>query len=168
MIQRLQSILLALAIVINLASLYVPLWQYQNGSETEILTGMRSNAVNADSQITAIATVVDNVQAGHIFHLVFFGMTIAASALLAVVIFMYSNRVKQRIWAFGGIILICIEILTLVLLTQKGPFIIPGSSEDAAVQFGFAFPVLAVLLVWYATKRIQADEDLVRSLDRLR
>lgn len=168
MIQRIQTLLLAIAILVNTSTIFLPLWQFTHGSEAEVVTGMHVQAHNGDSQISSAFSFVDNAHPGRWVHLLFFGMTIAASALIAVVIFLFNDRIKQMKWAYIGIVLILLEILALVLLTLRGPYIIPESSEQAAVQFGFAMPVVAVMLVWYAAKRIQADEDLVRSVDRIR
>ncbi len=168
MIQRIQSLLLAAAIVINFGVLFLPLWQFENGASSEVLTGLRVQAQEGGSAAPAAFGFADSAHTGRWIHILFFGMTIAVGALLAVVIFLFNDRVKQKKWAFAGIILIMLEILVLVLLTLKGPYLITGNSEQAAVQFGFALPVIAILLVWFATKRIQADEDLVRSVDRIR
>lgn len=168
MIQRIQSLLLAAAILVNISTVFLPLWQFENGSESEVITGMQVLANNGSSEISAAMSFIDNAHPARWVHVLFFGMTIAASALLAVVIFMFNDRAKQMKWAYAGIILIFLEILALVWLTLNGPYIIPGSSEQAAVQFGFAMPVIAVMLVWFAVKRIKADEDLVRSVDRIR
>jgi hypothetical protein len=168
MIQRIQTLLLAAAMLVNTATLFLPLWQFSKGNESEVITGMHVKANNGDIQVGAPFSFIDEAYQGRWVHILFFGMTIAASALLAVVIFLYGDRVKQMKWAYAGIVLILLEILALVLLTLRGPYIIPGGNEQAVVQFGFAMPVIAVLLVWFAAKRIKADEDLVRSVDRIR
>ena len=168
MIQRIQSLLLAAAIVINLGVLFLPLWQFENGTSSEVITGLRVQAHDGETATNSAFNFTDSAHSGRWIHVLFFGMTIAVCALLAVVIFLFSDRMKQIKWAYAGMILLMLEILALVLLTLKGPYLIPGSSEQAAVQFGFAMPVIAILLVWFAIKRVQADEDLVRSVDRIR
>lgn len=88
-----------------------------------------------------------------------------ASAILAfVTIFLFKNRKLQFVL---GRIIILINLFLLGLLI----YLSLNLSGEAAVSekgIGMFLPILAILLVVLANKAIKKDEDLVKSVDRLR
>ena len=158
MIQRIQSLLLLLAAILNAATLFLPLWSYGQGESREILSGM------------GVATT-DGAQASSFmdqtFHLILFAGVIAVSLYLLSTIFFYKDRKRQIKLVTFGIVLLMLLIVGIVLVSMQGPYLLAGEVKSIA-QYGFAAPILALILTWIARKRIHADEQLVRSVDRFR
>ncbi len=88
-------------------------------------------------------------------------LVVAALTLLA--IFLFNNRVLQSNLCKLSI------FLTVVLMggTAYLLFGIPASAIEV-VKFGIGIPVVGLIMQFLGLKGIQADEKLVRSMDRLR
>ncbi len=85
------------------------------------------------------------------------------SSILAIVnIFIFNNRKLQFVI---GRILILINLFLLGLLIYQSLMI---SGEISEKGIGMFLPILAILLLVLANKAIKKDEDLVKSVDRLR
>jgi hypothetical protein len=87
------------------------------------------------------------------------------SAILAfVAIFLFKNRKLQFVMARLTILinLILLGLLIYVSLT------LPGEASVSEKGIGMFIPILAILLLVLANKAIKKDEDLVKSVDRLR
>ena len=87
------------------------------------------------------------------------------SALLAVVtIFLFNNRKLQFVLGRLNILtnLFLLGVLVYLSLTLS------GETAVSEKGIGMFLPVLAILLVVLANKAIKKDEDLVKSVDRLR
>ena len=91
-------------------------------------------------------------------------MFITSSILSLVTIFLYKNRKLQ--FVIGRIIILMnlflLGLLIYLSLTLSGETIV---SEKG---IGMFLPILVVLLIVLANKAIKKDEDLVKSVDRLR
>lgn len=163
MIQRVQTLLLLGAILINVATLFVPVWNYTAAETTETVSGM---AIEASGLAASGVTSQDFT--ANPFHIAFFALNIFIAIFLLATIFQYKNLKKQGIWTQIGIILLLVEIISLVLLTARGPYFIDEAGKGGMASFGFALPVAAVILLWLGRRRVKADEDLVKSVDRIR
>ena len=87
------------------------------------------------------------------------------SALLSVIsIFCYNNRKLQFILGRLNIILnfILLGVFVYQLLMP------PGESHISEKGVGIFIPILSIVLLVLANKAIKKDEDLVKSVDRLR
>ncbi len=88
-----------------------------------------------------------------------------SSALLSIVtIFLFKNRQLQFVMGRLNILtnLILLGVLIYVSLT------LPGEASVSEKGIGMFVPVLAILLLFFANRAIKKDEDLVKSVDRLR
>lgn len=169
MLQRIQSVLLLLAILINFATLFVPMWQHSAGLDTEIVSGMQISSVDPISDETRQELFFQHREPiKNIAHIAFFALVLVSGIFTVYVIFRYDDRKKQIRLAYLSIGMIMVEILSFVLLTQQKPTLILGGTANSVALFGFAFPVAAIVLVWLAISRIKKDEELVRSVDRIR
>lgn len=142
MIQRIQSIYLA--IVFALSAILPLVFKLWDDSKKEVY------ALELLSDLSIIAKLVP------VFFLI--------SALLAIVsIFKYKKRQLQFVL---GRIIILINLFLLGILIYLS-LNIPGevSSEKG---IGMFIPVVAILFAVLANKAIKKDEDLVKSVDRLR
>ncbi|WGK63697.1 DUF4293 family protein [Croceiramulus getboli] len=95
-----------------------------------------------------------------LFLLLFLG-----SALLALIaIFMYKNRQLQFVLNRLNILLNFILLGVLVYQSQ----ILSGGAAAPEKGIGMIIPLLSIVLLALANKAIKRDEDLVKSVDRLR
>lgn len=138
MIQRVQSLFLLLATALGVALLAVPV----------ATVGGQSVTVPGAGVLPAIAGAL-------------------AAALPAAQIFLYKNRLRQiRIgrWAMAAAALMV--ALFVINLLQTPPA--DGVSADIAPRAAAIFPVAIVALEILANRAIRKDEELVRSIDRIR
>jgi hypothetical protein len=91
-------------------------------------------------------------------------MFIASSILSLVTIFLFKNRKLQFVI---GRIIILINLFLLGLLIYLS-LTLSGETSVSEKGIGMFLPVLAILLIVLANKAIKKDEDLVKSVDRLR
>mgnify|MGYP000114933401 FL=1 len=88
-----------------------------------------------------------------------------ASAIVAIInIFLFKNRQLQFVI---GRIIILINLFLLGLLMYVS-LIVPGETLISEKGIGMFLPILVILLIVLANKAIKKDEDLVKSVDRLR
>ncbi len=157
MIQRIQTLFLVLAVLLNVAGLFLPLWSGGTGEMAQTVSGLSveeagESVMFMDHQQSTMMTA----------HTAFVVLAIISSVWLLVVIFQFNNRLKQMRWTFVGMLMICVQILALVLLTMQ------IKAADAGPEYGGLAPVLALVCAWMAARQIKKDEDLVRSVDRIR
>lgn len=142
MIQRIQSIYLAIVFALSaILPLVLNLW-YDSKKEVYALELL--------SDLSIIAKLVP------VFFLI--------SALLAIVsIFKYKKRQLQFVL---GRIIILINLFLLGILIYLS-LNIPGEASSEK-GIGMFIPVVVILFTVLANKAIKKDEDLVKSVDRLR
>ena len=143
MIQRVQSVYLLLASVISGVLIFVfNLWTSISKDIFAI------DLLNRESYLLKLIPVLFLV-----------------SAILAfVAIFLYKNRKLQFVIGRLAILvnLILLGLLIYVSLT------LPGEVSISEKGIGMFIPIIAILLIVLANKAIKKDEDLVKSVDRLR
>ena len=87
------------------------------------------------------------------------------SAILSIAtIFLFKNRKLQFVLGRLNILINLILLGLLVYLSLN----LPGEAAVSEKGIGMFLPVLVVLLLVFANKAIKKDEDLVKSVDRLR
>jgi hypothetical protein len=79
-------------------------------------------------------------------------------------IFLFKNRQLQFV---VGRISVLTNLILLVLLIYVS-LTLPGEMQISEKGIGMFLPILAILLIVLANKAIKKDEDLVKSVDRLR
>tara|TARA_R110002050_G_scaffold286169_2_gene436494 strand:- start:4667 stop:5098 length:432 start_codon:yes stop_codon:yes gene_type:complete len=91
-------------------------------------------------------------------------MFIMSAILSLVTIFLFKNRKLQFVL---GRIIIMINLFLLGLLIYLS-LNLSGETSVSEKGIGMFLPILAILLVVLANKAIKKDEDLIKSVDRLR
>jgi hypothetical protein len=137
MVQRIQTLYLIIALVINGAlPFYFPLWTLSNNTEYYFMTNE--------------------------LYTILFGL---CTTLSLISILFYKKRQHQFV----------LNRLTIILnLILLGLFVYRSlslSGETPAVSekgIGMFLPIVAIVLLVLANKAIKKDEDLVKSVDRLR
>ena len=81
-----------------------------------------------------------------------------------VTIFLFKNRKLQFV---VGRLVILINLFLLGLLIYVS-LTLPGEASISEKGIGMFLPILVILLIVLANKAIKKDEDLVKSVDRLR
>ena len=161
MIQRIQSLFFLLAAFCILALLFVPFWKYDGANSTQFLQALSVENVGASVASTEISFTETPL------HMGFLGLSILIPLMLLVIIFLFNNRSRQISLGFVALILTLILILVMVFFSRQGPY--GGfTPSEGTVQLGLAFPMAAVILIWLGIKRVQADDALVKSVDRIR
>lgn len=171
MIQRIQTLWLALAVLLSVAAFFFPVAIFEFTYKDAAITTIYKLIPSQSALITpepAWSLLVGNVLVG---------------IISLITIFLYKNRTLQRkILAFSFLIAV-IEIALIYLyqldsglkqvityLCQGTPEIIPSTIAAAKITYGFAsfFPIVQILCFVFALKGIRKDEALVRSADRIR
>jgi hypothetical protein len=158
MIQRIQSVFLLLLALSMIAVLFLPIWHKADpltGQElTMTATGFAYNQPGAGRPAP-----------GNVWIIAAFAAASAAVALFE--IFQFRNRFTQ--------LRLGILNLLLILCTIGAGFYFSNLGEQmlnvkmlGTYQAGFYLPTLALLLNLLANRFIRRDEQLVRSMDRLR
>jgi len=144
MIQRIQSIYLLIAAILSGGLIFlVNFWTLENQQIIEILD-----------------TIYDPR-----FLIKSIGISFFASALLSVLsIFTFKDRKKQFVLGRINILInfYLLGVLTIQSLNLSGETIV---SEKG---IGIFFPIVVIVFLVMANKAIKKDEDLVKSVDRLR
>ncbi len=157
MIQRKQTLFLLLAALLVLSTWLFPIATYQTTGEVyELMTfGL----------YTADGVKVPDADVAVPFQIV---LSLIGAALIFS-IFMYSNRKRQMRFVRGMYILM-LAVIAFMFITDNSVQAYLGTDSQVAHQYGLSFvmPVIALILTFLADRGIQADEKLVRSMDRLR
>lgn len=152
MIQRIQSIYLALAAVISGIASFLKVGSFIKGGDRQFIYTMWNVKENVK-----LEALYDN----SIFYLGMLGLLITGLAL--VTLFLYKNRKKQ--------ISFCTVLMGLNLLWVFSVlFAVPEYILKAEIEFNpyIAGMLAPVILIWLAQKAISKDEKMVRAADRLR
>ncbi|MGB2127866.1 MAG: DUF4293 domain-containing protein [Flavicella sp.] len=144
MIQRVQSIYLLLAALISFASLFYATIEI-TGNETDV-------------------AIIETFKIDR-FLIKSIGISVFISCLLSFVsIFLYKKRQNQ--FVMGRLnILINFYILGVLIIESLN---LPGENLVSEKGIGVFIPIVVVVLLVMANKSIKKDEELVKSVDRLR
>ncbi len=152
MIQRIQSLYLFLVTILTGIFLSGNYLLFINNSGSEAGVGIAGLKGFSPEGIKSLA-----------WHLVTFPV-MAAAFLTFISIFLFRKRILQ-----SGLALIAC-ILNLLALAFMVVFVIAAVSEQAKPQFCLRsfLPLVNIVLLYLAYRRIKKDENMVKSLDRLR
>lgn len=144
MIQRIQTLyLLSVLIITGVLTNFLPFFTLEDGVELFLTNTILNNSV-----------LVKSV-----------GVFFILSALLSLIaIFSYKKRQNQFV-ANRVNILINFYLLSVLMYLS---LILPGEMQISENGIGIYFPIVNIVLLVMANKAIKKDEDLVKSVDRLR
>lgn len=97
-------------------------------------------------------------------NMLFLGLFLGSALLSLITIFKYKNRMTQ--FVLGRLNIILNFILLVVLVYHSS--MLPGEINFSEKGIGMLLPVVSIVLLALANKAIKKDEDLVKSVDRLR
>ena len=143
MIQRIQSIYLFLATLVSGGAIFLfDIWSFSE-HKTYVIDLLKEDSILLNG----------------------ISFLFLLSAILSfVAIFLFKKRQLQFV---VGRISILINLLLLGILIYVS-LTLPGEVKISEKGIGMFLPILAILLIVLANKAIKKDEDLVKSVDRLR
>ena len=113
---------------------------------------------------TTYLIVSGGVVIGIIDSLAYFLLFLGSALLSVISIFLYKSRQTQFVLGRLNIILNFILLGLFVFRSLN----ISGETDVSEKGIGMLIPVLSIVLLALANKAIKKDEDLVKSVDRLR
>ena len=96
--------------------------------------------------------------------LLYLGLFLGSALLSIIAIFMFKNRKLQFVLGRLNIILNFILLGFFVYLSLN----VSGETAVSEKGIGMFIPIISIVLLVLANKAIKKDEDLVKSVDRLR
>ena len=96
--------------------------------------------------------------------ILFFGLFLGSAVLSLISIFMFKNRKSQFVLGRLNILLNFILLGFFVYQSLN----LSGEANVSEKGIGILLPILSIVLLVLANKAIKKDEDLVKSVDRLR
>ena len=166
MIQRIQTVFLFLLVLAVISMLFLPLWSKTDAAtgETVVLTTweVKSVLLNADGDATGAGAIPSKSA-------IAIGLLAIAAAVVALVeIFQFRSRLNQmKLGLLNTLVLAALFGTSFYYAAYVANEMI-GGTDNGSYQAGFYMPMLALLLNALANRFIKRDEDLVRSVDRLR
>ena len=164
MIQRIQTLFLIGIIICMALELSLPIWSKSNTEKGITYTldayywreFMTLQQPDSEPQLLVEKTVI------------YLAVLCIASALVALYsIFQYRRRMFQiKLGALNAFLMMAL-IAAATYLIYNGENAI-GSSEKGAFKVGYFLPLVAMILNSLANRFIKRDEELVKSVDRIR
>jgi len=154
MIQRIQTIFLALIVLLGVAASFFPIMSFTNGDVTYVM--------NLYKTVTINDVLTKNMGVG--------AMQGIVQLLALATLFMFKNRSLQIKLGKLVILLVAFQIAAIVMYSDTVKTAIGKPVEDITVsfEFGAVIPVLSLICAYLAVRFIKKDDKLVRSADRLR
>ncbi len=157
MIQRIQTVFLALVILLGVAASFLQIMSFTDGDITYIMNLYKTVSASDPTSILTKNMGVGAMQG-----------IVQLAALAA--IFLFKNRSLQIKIGKLIILLIAFQIAAVVMYSDTVKSAMGKPVEDIVVSFdmGAILPVLSLIFAYLAVHFIKKDDKLVRSADRLR
>jgi len=154
MIQRVQSIYLLIIVILSCQMLFFPLFEFTS-RDGQIFSFTFTGIRTTDSDPARIIQPLLQVT-----------ILIPVTGFISLVcIFLYKKRRIQMWLSLINFILIVVFVILVFLFTSRFTGNIFSDIHPCLVG---VFPLIEIILSYMAYLRIKADENLVRSYDRLR
>lgn len=144
MIQRIQSVYLAVAGLLGIISLFFNL-NSKISEDGETITPFSHGYLSCDESSN-----------------IYYGLLVIIIALvLFSTIFLYKKRKNQIMLSRISLALLIINMTTFIYLFSS-------YGNNTNINFTSTFPIIQIILVFLALRAIKKDEELIRSVDRIR
>jgi hypothetical protein len=157
MLQRVQSIFLAVVAISMLLCLFVPFWDKKDDKLQQTVSLNYWKLQHKKQQ-----TVISETKAYHVA-----GLAVSAAIVAIVSLLGYKNRLRQMKLNMLNSLLIAGTLISAVLLTMQGGELF-NPLEKGDLKIGAFLPVIAILCNSVANRFIRKDERLVQSSNRIR
>jgi ABC-type uncharacterized transport system permease subunit len=163
MIQRIQTVILGLIVLLNISLLKLPIYAKHSSDGTQHLKmDAWSTTLVAETKNTSNETIVKSQDLWFVAGL---AVVIAAIALFS--IFQYKNRLTQMKIGIGlNLLNLGLAICLFIVTKEVDKWVDP--EKFGMQQAGFYIPFFSLLLTMAANRMIRKDQLLVKSMDRLR
>jgi glucose uptake protein GlcU len=167
MIQRIQTVWLFLAAVLNTFTLFTELWRFEfNSVNSQATIVFHGQYIKNLSSVISIYNVTYPVRWVFILCVLFIIGVIAT-------IFMYKKRrlQKRMAWISSGLAFLQTSyIFARVYYTQNQITQFAGTNalQSSNLQIGVVFPILSVILCLLASYYIEKDERMVKDMNSFR
>lgn len=157
MLQRIQSIFLALIAIALCSFMFVNIWDKQNIDSQEFVT------LNAfELTFSRGGAVVETTNTVILFVMAFVGMAFAIYSL-----FSFKKRMQQMMFGLINSIVIAALLGFIIYFSFKGDSMIANGSKGS-FGLGLIIPALALICNTVANKFIRKDEEAVKDSNRMR
>ena len=162
MIQRIQTLFIIGISALMMITIFVPFWQSEAIEKTTGIAGMAHLDPIAIHFIANSQASMENK--GDTYYLAALAMLASLTAMFAM--FQYRNRKLQtKLCLFNYLILIGLEGSYFIAI-DKAQIIFEVS--NTSFDTGFFLPLVAIVFNFFALRYIKKDEDLIKSVDRIR
>lgn len=165
MIQRIQTVFLFLVAVCMIAMVFSPIWEKVSTEEQQkaTLTALYLTHYTIDTESEHPAYTILKEKPTY-----FIAITAIISAVVALFsLFQYKNRMTQLKLGFLNIFLIAGALGFSIYYMYQGEALLAVNMQGG-YKIGVFLPAIALVLNRIASRYIKRDEDLVRSVDRIR
>lgn len=156
MIQRIQTVYLLLTIVVGTVMFFVPLLDFVN--EDMVFSFNIRGISSTNNESVELSTG----------YLPLLFLNIISILISAIAIFLYKNRPLQIKICRINMFLISLFLIMVVFISQKFEDQLGASNQNISFGFGAVLPFISIVLLTLAVKAIKKDEELIRSVDRIR
>lgn len=163
MIQRIQTVFLFLIAIAMICVLFLPIWSKTDTNGQEYVLNAFSLA--ATTAATTSGTTAASVSKATVAIAV---LSILAALVALYEIFQYKNRLTQMKLGFLNTLLLAAVMGSCFYYVNYVGEEMLKSETRGEYEAGFYLPLLALALNALANRFIRRDEQLVRSVDRLR
>ena len=174
MIQRIQSVFLALIVVAMLGVAFLPLWSKTdpNTGATATLTAFTLSAARTTTTAANGAISTTDHTPESVWYIGV--LALVAGAVAAYEIFQYRNRLTQmKLGQLNSVLIASTLGAVVYTVIYKAEFFLGGTPGEPTAVLGeklpgFWLPIVALVCNVLANRFIKRDDDLVRSANRLR
>lgn len=160
MIQRPQSLILGLIIVLMLAAMFLPNWEKisADGQTKAIQTAF-------ELKVTSFAQAEPKIDIRSRYYIA--GVLLLVCGLAGFSISQYKNRINQLKLGFGITLSITLCLVAIMLGAKEGEQFLE-LKQMGKYGYGFYCLFIALFANIISNRLIRRDEQLVRSMDRIR
>jgi hypothetical protein len=157
MLQRIQSLYLSAALLLLVCYVFVPIATFYSAGYEYVIRAVGIFYIENNVEIFDAPNMATGV------------VMILTLLTLGTTIFMYKNRPMQIKMCTLGIILIFVTLgLNVFAMYDIPRYITQGVTPALSFTVWLALPAISIILVILAQRHIRKDEDLIKSMDRLR
>ena len=159
MLQRIQTLFLLGVVIAMSLTAVLPVWTYTlDNFNITLKMGHLAYSTNGGTEVLGEANLV-----------YLLGIAVTAGLLAFINIFKFNNRKMQmNIAMVNSLLIITYIVLNYLFVPKQAADLLGNEIIGYHFQFGFYLTIVALLFNILARVFIKKDEDLVRSVDRIR
>lgn len=156
MIQRIQTVYLLLAALSVFAVFFLNIAHFSDAAGSSNLLGLYQ-LKKANGELGSVLASLPAI-----------ALLSLAGAVQLFSIFIYRKRKQQMQFVRFSYLFLVAAVVAIWYFVDQNYWSLNLSEPDLKYRAGFYFPFVSFAFAWLANRSIRNDEELVRSLDRLR